>query len=104
MVWRGVAWRGVVWCGVVWYGAVLLLNIKYDLEKFSLKFEVGNAGFFYFVQDYNINLLKHHSRLVHCCTTPFLVCEEWISSIEEKTNLSASQKEIVRVIDCFQRS
>ena len=60
--------------------------------------------FVIFVQDYNINLLKHHSRLVHCCTTPFLVCEEWISSIEEKANLSASQKEIVRVIDCFQRS
>ncbi|XP_028404501.1 KICSTOR complex protein SZT2-like [Dendronephthya gigantea] len=46
-----------------------------------------HEGFNISTVDSSINLLKRQSRLVHCCKTPFLFCDEWISSVGEKPSL-----------------
>ncbi|CAB4026389.1 Hypothetical predicted protein, partial [Paramuricea clavata] len=63
-----------------------------ELQKLFTSW-LRRGGFNTGTGDNSINLLKRQSRLVHCCKTPFLVCDEWISSVEEKANLNVSKKE-----------
>ena len=81
-----------------WYTLVntrnkIFTKLKNHVLAFCLK-----ETFCVLWQDNSINLLKRQSRLIHFYKTPFLVSDEWMTSVQEKANIKPNQGDPVTVL------